>query len=473
MTGTGTNQVIIVGSGLSGLGVAHFLDRLAPGIDMLILEKGERPGGAIRSWHEQGYLAEWGAHGFLDNVAASRELLADTGLEREAQKAPLGSFVRYLCLGGRLVMVPQSPLKIAASPIMPFPGKLRVLADLWQKPIQEEQSVSAWAAHRFGPAIVPLVDAVFTGTYAGDADRLSIDAVMPGVRRLELEAGSVIRGLLRRKKQAGRTAPVGDRGPAAAKRALPSMVSFPRGMERLTEVLATGRHILFNTAAASIRKKEELWEVKAGDRTFRAPVLVLALSINQSLALLREAALGEPPPVTAVPEAAIVNVVMGFTDRARIPFGFGYLAPEQEKRFALGALFSTHMFPGRAPAGHVMLEALVGGRRHPEKLDLSDGELLDRTYADLAQLIDLPEKPCYVKVLRPRQGIPQLEMGYPRLLAWRETMLRRQAGLHVCGFGWEGIGINDMTKTAKAVAEAILAGRGEATGQAEVKGVYF
>jgi oxygen-dependent protoporphyrinogen oxidase len=52
-------------------------------------------------------------------------------------------------------------------------------------------------------------------------------------------------------------------------------------------------------------------------------------------------------------------------------------------------------------------------------------------------------------------------------------LLRQQAGLHVCGFGWEGIGINDMTKTAQAVAEAIVAGRDEATGQAEVKGVYF
>ncbi|NIR96411.1 MAG: hypothetical protein GWO08_23085, partial [Gammaproteobacteria bacterium] len=44
--------------------------------------------------------------------------------------------------------------------------------------------------------------------------------------------------------------------------------------------------------------------------------------------------------------------------------------------------------------------------------------------------------------------------------------------LHVCGFGWEGIGINDMTKAAKQVAAAIAAGKA-ARGETEVKGVYF
>ena len=114
---------------------------------------------------------------------------------------------------------------------------------------------------------------------------------------------------------------------------------------------------------------------------------------------------------------------MGFGESAEIPFGFGYLAPEQEKRFALGALFSTHMFPGRAPKGHMLLEALVGGRRHPEKLELDDDVLIQKAYADLRQLIHLPDPPVFTKVLRSDHGIPQLEIGYPGLLR-----LAQQAG---------------------------------------------
>jgi oxygen-dependent protoporphyrinogen oxidase len=163
---------------------------------------------------------------------------------------------------------------------------------------------------------------------------------------------------------------------------------------------------------------------------------------------------------------------MGFDKSADIPFGFGYLAPEEEKRFALGALFSTHMFPGRAPQGHVLLEALVGGRRHPEKLELDDDSLISKTYADLKQLIHLPNSPVFSRVLRSEHAIPQLEIGYPKLLKWRSRLIEQNPGLYICGFGWEGIGINDMTKAARQVAAAVAAG-GMAKGEAEVKGVYF
>ena len=51
-------------------------------------------------------------------------------------------------------------------------------------------------------------------------------------------------------------------------------------------------------------------------------------------------------------------------------------------------------------------------------------------------------------------------------------MEKENSGLHLIGFGWEGIGINDMTKAAKRVAESI-AGAHEEGDRKEVKGVYF
>ncbi len=56
--------------------------------------------------------------------------------------------------------------------------------------------MAKWINHRFGPALLPFLDAVYTGTYAGDFNKLTIDSVMPGVRALEKEYGSVLRGLL-------------------------------------------------------------------------------------------------------------------------------------------------------------------------------------------------------------------------------------------------------------------------------------
>jgi oxygen-dependent protoporphyrinogen oxidase len=451
-----THEIIIVGAGLSGLSAAHFLSSSAENTDLLILEQAERPGGAVRSFQEQGYLAEWGPHGFLDNNPASRALLSETGLDRIAQKAPLGSFIRYVCHGGQLVPLPQKPAALLATPLLSPLGKLRLLGDLFRKFRPEEQSVAQWAAYRFGREILPLVDAALTGTFAGDYERISIDGVMPGVRALEKEAGSVLKGLLRKKKGAGAGI-------------LPAMTSFPLGMEQLITTLAAGKNILYRSPVRAVTRENDVWEIQSEGRTYRAATVILALPVNRTLELLAAHA----PPLTGIPTARIATVALGFTDKAQVPFGFGYLAPEQENRFAMGALFSTHMFPGRAPQGRVLMEALVGGRRHPERLELSDEELISRTYDDLRQLIPLPEPPCFSRVLRGDSGIPQLEMGYPALLAWKESLEQKLNGLHISGFGWEGIGMNDMMKTAKTVAERIVLRTEGKRQKPEVRPVYF
>ncbi|HCC55521.1 MAG TPA: protoporphyrinogen oxidase [Desulfobulbaceae bacterium] len=449
------HEIIIVGAGLSGLSAAHFLSKSMPEIDILILEQDSRPGGAVRSFNEQGYLAEWGPHGFLDNNPASRALLSETGLDRIAQKAPLNSFVRFVCHQGQLVQLPQSPPALLATSLLSPLGKLRLLGEFFKKPLAKEQNVGQWAAYRFGPEILPLVDAAITGTFAGDYNRLSIDAVMPGVRALEKEAGSVLKGLLRKKRKPGAL--------------LPAMTSFPLGMEQLITTLSTGANILYHSPVREISRKNQVWEISTETRTYRAASVILALPVNRSLELLATHA----PPLSAIPTARIATVALGFTDKAQVPFGFGYLSPEREERFAMGALFSTNMFPGRAPAGRVLMEALVGGRRHPERLELSDEELLSRVYDDLRKLIPLPEPPCFSRVLRGNSSIPQLEIGYPALLTWKDALEQDLNGLHLCGFGWEGIGMNDMIQTSRIVADRILRRAGGKRQNPEVKPVYF
>ena len=463
------SDVCVVGAGISGLSVAAFLGELKPSWRVLVLERSERSGGAIDSFAGGGYLAEWGPHGFLDNCAESRDLIRLAGLEGERVTAPLGEFVRYVCLDGRLQVIPQKPLRILRQPLIPWQAKLRVLADLWRPVLAGEPTVAEWVAHRFGPALLPFADAVYTGTYAGDIERLRIDAVMPGVRELERRHGSVIRGVFHRLR-AARAANRGE------KRRLPAMTSFAGGMGALPARLAAGLEVRGALHCANgvgaIAQEAGGWRVTAERGVYRCRRLVVALPVNQALELVRAALPEPPPPLAAVPEARILSVLLGFGGEARIPFGFGYLAPEREGRFTLGALFSSHMFPGRAPAGGQLLEALVGGRRHPERLELADDELITRVYEDLRQLMDLPEPPRFAAVLRPSSAIPQLEAGYTGLLAWREAVHAGVAGLRLCGFGWTGIGINDMVKEARRAAEAICAPTA-ATGGPEVKGVYF
>lgn len=463
-------DTIIIGGGLSGLSVAHTLRTRSYGHRFVVLEKSARTGGVIGTHRQDGFTAEIGPHGFLDNCPESAAILKDCGLEAECLKSPLIDFVRYVLLGGELRMIPQSPLKIAAAPLIPWSAKFRVLADLWKKPLEGEPTVAKWVHHRFGPALLPFADAVYTGTYAGDFNRLTIDSVMPGVRELEKRHGSVIRGLVakaREKKKKKRTA-------NSASFTMPAMTSFPQGMtrlpEKLTEYLKPERDLFLHCEVFDITREGKSWRVDTGKGRFQAANIVLAIPTNNAIQLLEKFV---PPPMPSIPEATIINVVFGFGPDSSLPPGFGYLVPEQEQRFCLGSLFSSNMFPFRAPSGHILFETLIGGRRHPEKLELSDDELLRRALADVREVLPLKGDPVFTKVLRPWGPIPQLERGYPALLHWRDRLVENLPGLFLCGFGWEGIGINDMIKHGVRTAEAVQAGAEAGEKEKQLKGVYF
>jgi len=463
-----TYQTVIIGGGLSGLTVAHKLKQNAPGHRFLVLEKAAKTGGVIETHSDQGFITEIGPHGFLDNCPESKQILAETGLDHEAVKAPLIDFVRYVYFNGRLNLIPQTPGKIMMAPLIPWSAKLRVLAELWQPVLEGEPTVAKWIAHRFGPALLPYIDAVYTGTYAGDMDKLTIDSVMPGVRALEKEYGSVLRGLyhkFREKKRSG-----GD----GQKLQMPAMTSFPRGMqrlaERLTENLTLGVDLLLNSPVMAVNKEGESWTITTPGRRFKARNIVFAAPINASLHLL--APVAPQLPEKSIPQTWISTVVLGFRDSVTLPPGFGFLTPEQEGRFTLGALFSSNMFPGRAPAGHIVFETLIGGRRHPERLKLDDQALTRQALADVAPILNISESPVYTTVLRSQGGIPQLERNYPALLSWREQFLDDNPTAAICGFGWDGIGLNDMMKHATRVADKILTNATQ-NARPEIKGVYF
>ncbi|MBU1568740.1 MAG: FAD-dependent oxidoreductase, partial [Proteobacteria bacterium] len=204
---------------------------------------------------------------------------------------------------------------------------------------------------------------------------------------------------------------------------------------------------------------------------FLAKNVIFALPINAALKLLGQ--IDPSLPESSVPETWIATVVFGFDDDVKLPPGFGYLTPEQEQRFTLGSLFSSNMFPGRAPEGHIVFETLVGGRRHPERLELDDKTLTGKALEDVREILQLSKDPVYTTVLRSSGGIPQLEKNYPQLLAWRQNFLASHPGLHILGFGWEGIGLNDMMKCASRAAENVLFSSAKDEHGTDIKGIYF
>ncbi len=468
-----TFNTVIIGGGLSGLTLAHRILRDQPQHNFCLLEKKDHCGGVIQSVRQDGILAEPGPHGFLDNCPQSQQLLRETGLDKIALTASLKRFVRYVYHEGRLKMIAQSPARILTAPLISPFAKLGVLRDLWKPCLDGEPSIAQWGAYRFGPALLPYLDAAFTGTYAGDIDKLSIDGVMPGLRAVEKEYGSIIRGLLKKRKKNS------EKKGEKSRPALPAMTSFPGGMRQiidtLTEALTEGENLFHNTSAKAIIKEdgEYNWRIITEDDEYMAVNLALAIPVNSALALLSAAAgLGAKPPMQELPQAAIANIALTFTENVKIPPGFGFLVPEQEKKFILGALFSSNMFSGRVSQNGHLLEVMVGGRRHPERLEKDDAEIIAAATADIQQILQIKEPPLAAVRLPSAGAFPQAEKGYTALMSWKKELEESTCGLFICGFGWGGIGINDMIKGSFQTAAQLLRGRSQ-KGATEIKAIYF
>ena len=84
----------------------------------------------------------------------------------------------------------------------------------------------------------------------------------------------------------------------------------------------------------------------------------------------------------------MASVVLGFRreDVAHPCQGFGMLIPKVEGFKILGTIFSSSLFPNRAPAGHLTLTSYIGGERQPELALRPADELVDADVRGFARV---------------------------------------------------------------------------------------
>ena len=109
--------------------------------------------------------------------------------------------------------------------------------------------------------------------------------------------------------------------------------------------------------------------------------------------------------------------------------GFGFLVPDVERRNVLGVIFSSTVFPGRAPDGHVLLTAFVGGVRHPDLANADLSTLTARVLDDLRLLLGVRGEPTFRAFHLWPKAIPQYALSYGRFKEIMDDAERRNAGL--------------------------------------------
>ena len=453
-----TNTVAIIGGGVTGLTAAFRLQQR--GVPVTLYEGSGRVGGVIRSVRKDGYLAEFGPNTILETSPKIISLVRDLGLESRRMYSDPAADKRYLVRDKKLVEVPASPPKFFTSPLFSLNAKLSLLVEPLRRrgDANKEESVAEFVRRRLGQefldyAINPLV----AGIYAGDPERLSVLHAFPKLREIEQKYGSLILGQIRGAKERKNREEISKQ---EAKK-----VSFDEGLQVLTDSLQAklGGAVRFNTAVTRMEKSADVWRVTArsanGESTETHSAVLYAGTAYQ----LADLDLRAPQPLNLKPLAevrypAVASLVLGFRrDQVRHPLdGFGVLIAQIEKFHLLGALFSSSLFPNRAPAGHVTLTCYVGGVRQPELATRSLDELTNLAVADLGVLLGVTGRPTFQHHELYRRAIPQYEVGYGRFKELMNETEVKAPGLFIAGHFREGISLGDSILSGHNVVERIV-----------------
>jgi len=477
-------QIVVIGAGISGLVCAHRLK--SSGVDVVLIEKSSRAGGVIQSDRIGNYLIERGPN----SSRGTRELMAlvdDLGLAGEMvegdPKAP--SFIYF---GGALHRVPMGPAGLIMTDVLSIGSKLRLLTEPFRsaRRSEEEESVDSCFARRLGPQLARRVVAPFvSGIYAGDSRSLSIQAAFPGLAALERDHGGIVKGAFKelgsaRKASAGSTAPAPQHSQAGSagaqkRRRTPRLASFREGMIVLPQRLAQSLGEDFMSGCGDINLSTS-GRLESGDEGVAGGRFLVRFSRAGGIEaiLCDRVVIGTPAWAAAdltrslsgelaalldeIQYPRLAVVCLSYDERAvRAPInGFGFLAVPGEGLSILGCVFSSSLFPNRAPDGKLLFTVFVGGALNPGAAELADSDLVALVHEDLGKVLRISGDPGTVAITRYERSIPQYNIGHAARVRRIEELVDQMPGLALVGNYLHGVSTGDCIKEADRVARQII-----------------
>ena len=494
-------SVAIIGAGITGLTAAFYLKR--KGIPVTVYEASSRVGGVIQSLRQDGYLAEFGPNTLLETSPKIGQLVRDAGLQSRRLDPDPKAEARYVVRYKRPIAMPGSPLGFFTTKLFTAKAKLAVLREPFVAPRWDgvEESIAQFVVRRLNREFLDhAIDALVAGIYAGDPHRLSLTHAFPKLKALEDNYGSLIKGQIfgaGARKRSGEVAK--DRAPK---------FSFDEGLQVLPDTLAArlGDAVRLNTTVTKLTQTADGCTLTLSEgRVPRAPLTAHEIGDSQSSSLRNEtqaehsaaiycgtafklaelkvmcgrAALPRSPeigaaqqhrptedkklepldlsPFSEIRHPPVASVVLGFRreDVTHPCEGFGMLIPKIEGFKILGTIFSSSLFPNRAPAGHVTLTSYIGGERYPELALLPAEKLVALTCEDLRVLLGVTGKPTFQHCVLYPKAIPQYNVGYGRYRELMNEIENQAAGLFFAGHYRNGVSLGDTIVSGCNVAERV------------------
>ena len=449
---TKTPTIAIIGAGITGLTAAYRLHER--GLAVKVFERAPQTGGAIRTIRENGYLIEGGTNSLQLGANEVRQLIKDVGLEPEMLTANPVAKKRFIVRGGKFLPVPMGPGSFFSTPLFSFGTKCAIFAELLPRARVRttDLSLAELVRSHFTQELVDYaLNPLIAGIYAGAPEKLSVRHAFPALWDAERSHGSLLRGMM-----AGSKAKKARGEPGVA-----PIVSFKDGLQALPTALAAklpAGSVQLEAALETVipgRPHRLIWKQAGQTCTGEFDLVLLALPAA-ALAQLSFGTLAEPPLaiLDGIPQPPVSSLFLGYRrEQVGHPLdGFGGLVPAIEHRSVLDILFSSTLFPDRAPAGHVGLTVFAGGLRQPETARLATNELLARIAPDLHELVGVNTPPAFVKHTYWPRAIPQYVLGYERYLEAINQLELSTSGLFVGGNVRDGISLQDCIKAGEKLA---------------------
>jgi oxygen-dependent protoporphyrinogen oxidase len=467
-------RIAIIGGGIAGLSAAHELERhrhFGAEIDYVLYEGSPRIGGVLQTERVEGCLIEAGPDSFLTEKPWASDLCQELGIANEIIGSNDAARKTYILVNNRLIpmpdglmfLVPTQILPTILSPLFSLATKFRMAREYFYPPHDltnpthgEDETVAALVERHYGKEMVErLADPLLSGVYGGEANQLSVRAVLPRFADMEAKYGSLGRAMLAQNKLAQKKI-ADEKGSIPAR---PIFSSLRDGMIRLIDVLATSmdpQRIRTNIPITEIQRREYGWLVNtaAGGSSFDA--VILATPAPAAARLIRHSAPAVAQELAEIRYGSSITVGLVYDANVQVPDGFGFLVPRTENKRLLACTFVHNKFPHRAPENRSLLRCFLGGSRDEAALSLSTDEILSIVRRELDEILDITDAPLATRVYKWPSSMAQYSVGHLDRLERIRQLLQETPRLTLAGNGYHGIGVPDCVRTGREAATQML-----------------